>query len=321
MGATTRWRADASALAVLLAIAGPAAAQAPPPAGDPARPGAEPAGTACQEALAALDRRMDAEGFWVSGYRASFGWSGVSAPPGTEPNLGARAPGLVAAGGAPVAGVAPARPAGREAEATANPFAGADWRAAPAQAVRTLFAAAQILAQNGKEEACQAVLAEAQDSYDAFVAQLREAGVDPAGITSWRQKQLALAVPVMRQAGGLPLDSITGAELRSPQDERLGRIADLVADPRGGAPAYVVVGRGGFLGLGRDHVAVPWHRLRVTPGLDTFVLDMSRRELDAAPRVDRAAFATAEGHAARAEELRRFWGDPPPAGAERERGG
>jgi hypothetical protein len=281
----------AAGLAVATLLAGPAAGQSPQAA-------------SCLDGLGALDQRMEQDGFWLSGFRASLGWTGVATPPGTEPNMGRRAPGLMAPGGAAAAGIAPARP-DPGAESVASPFAGVDWQTAPAQALRMLFAAAQILGQSGREEACQAVLAAAGQDYDGYVAQLRRAGVEPAEIRSWRQKQLAIARPVA-EAGAVPADAIEGAELRNPQDEYLGQIADLVIG-LDGEPALAVVRRGGVLGLGRDHVAVPWSALRVTPGMDAFVLDATPRQMDAAPRLDRGARGTPDAHARLAEAVRAFW--------------
>ncbi len=272
-----------------------------------AQPAQDAAAGSCLDALGALDRRMEGDGFWLSGYRASHGWTGVATPPGTEPNLGVRAPGLVAGGGAAAAGIAPLRPGGEADADTTSPFARVDWRTAPAQALRTLFAAAQILGQAGREETCRAVLAEAEQGYEGYVAQLRQAGVEPAQIRNWRQKQLALARPLAEGGQGLALESIEGSDLRNPRDEHLGQVADVLVDPRSGEPAWVVIGRGGFLGIGRDHVVVPWQALRITPGFDTFVIDATRRQLDAAPRVDRAALASADGYARQEAAFRRFW--------------
>jgi sporulation protein YlmC with PRC-barrel domain len=285
--------------ALALMLANPAAAQAPTA---PA-PGAVQAG--CLEGLTALDQRMEEDGFWLAGFRASHGWTGVSAPPGTQPNLGGRAPALV--GSMPAAGATTAGDQAGGGEAVRGPFAGMNWSTAPAQALRTLFGAAQILAQAGREEPCRVVLAEAERGYDGFVAQLRAAGVQPAEIRSWRQKQLLLARPVAQSGQALPADAIEGTDVRSPRDEYLGQIADVVIDPASGETAWAVISRGGFLGLRRDHVAVPWQALRVTPGLDTFVLDATRRQIDGAPRVDRASLATPEGYARQAGDVRQYW--------------
>jgi hypothetical protein len=263
------------------------------------------AAATCLDGLGALDQRMEQDGFWLSGYRANPGWTGVSTPPGTQPNMGMRAAPMADA--APVPGAAGARPdAGPD--AAASPFAGVDWQTAPAQALRVLFASAQILGQSRREDACRAVLAAAEQDYEGYIAQLRQAGVEPADIRNWRQKQLVIARPAA-EAGGLALESVEGTELRNPQDERLGTVVDVVLAP-GGEPAFVVVGRGGFLGLGRDHVAVPWQALRVTPGFDMFVLDATRRQMEAAPRVNRAALGSPEAQARLTQELRGFWAGP-----------
>jgi hypothetical protein len=231
----------AAAVAAVMMLGGPAAAQ----------------GLSCLDGLGALDRRMEQDGFWLSGYRASLGWTGVATPPGTEPNMGLRAPGLLAPGGAAVAGITPARP-DPGADPGASPFAGVDWQTAPAQALRMLFAAGQILGQSGREEPCRAVLAAAEQDYEGYVAQLRRAGVEPAEIRTWRQKQLAIARPVA-EAGALPAEAIEGTELRNPQDEFLGQVADLLIGP-GGEPVLAVVRRGGFLGSGATMYACPGRR-------------------------------------------------------------
>jgi hypothetical protein len=159
-------------LTTMAAVTGVAAMLLPGATAAQPVPGAE-AGT-CLERLSTLDRRMEQDGFWLVGYRANLGWTGVSTPPGTEPNVGTRAPGL------PRLGSAPARDAGSESRTGHSPFVGMDWQTAPAEALRTLFAAAQILGQSSREEPCRVVLAAAEQDYEGFVAQLRRAGVEPA---------------------------------------------------------------------------------------------------------------------------------------------
>lgn len=287
--------------------------------------GQQPAGPGvaqnCMNDLSAFGQEMRDDGFWLSGYRTAYGWGTyrpigeqtAAMPPGTAPNMGAGPPGLTtgpaAGGGAP----APAAQAERGTAASdrpgaaASPFARVDWQSAPTEALRTLYAAAHILAQNGSEQPCQAVLAEARDLYGAYVHTLRQAGVEPGEIRSYREQQLALARPVSERARGMRADAITGTDVRNLQDAHLGSVRDVVFDPRSGDIAYVIMGRGGFLGIGRDHVAVPWQQLRVTPNLDTFVLDVQEAQLERAPQVDPDTFATDEGYARRRGEIDRFW--------------
>jgi hypothetical protein len=47
---------------------------------------------------------------------------------------------------------------------------------------------------------------------------------------------------------------------------RLARIDEIILDARTGSVRFVVLALGGFLGIGRERLAVPWHVL--TPDID-----------------------------------------------------
>jgi sporulation protein YlmC with PRC-barrel domain len=102
-------------------------------------------------------------------------------------------------------------------------------------------------------------------------------------------------------------DTITGTDVRNPQDEYFGSVEDVVFDQRSGEIAYVIIGRGGFLGMGQEHVAVPWQRMRATPNLDTFVLNMREEQFESAPTINPNNFATDEGYTTQRGEIDRFW--------------
>ena len=51
---------------------------------------------------------------------------------------------------------------------------------------------------------------------------------------------------------------VMGARVVSPQGENLGRVHDLVLTPDLNGISYVVVSRGGFLGMGDTLHAIPW---------------------------------------------------------------
>jgi hypothetical protein len=74
-----------------------------------------------------------------------------------------------------------------------------------------------------------------------------------------------------------------------------------------GEIAYAIIGRGGFLGMGQEQVAMPWQRMRATPNLDTFVLNMCEEQFESAPTVNANAFATDEGYTTQRGEIDRFW--------------
>jgi len=60
--------------------------------------------------------------------------------------------------------------------------------------------------------------------------------------------------------------SLIKANVYDAAGNRLARIDDIILDSRAGSVRFVVLGLGGFLGIGRERFAVPWHVL--TPDID-----------------------------------------------------
>lgn len=83
--------------------------------------------------------------------------------------------------------------------------------------------------------------------------------------------------------------NLIGANVRNPQGESLGKIDELVIDPKDARIKAAVVSVGGVLGLGAKSVAIPWDK--VTMGTDadrdTVVVAMGREELEQAPGWER----------------------------------
>ena len=69
---------------------------------------------------------------------------------------------------------------------------------------------------------------------------------------------------------------IIGSEVRNPQDQKVGRVKDLVlADPSSGTISHAVVSIGGVAGMGDKLFAVPFSQLQRAPGKDYLVLSGS----------------------------------------------
>lgn len=225
---------------------------------------------ACLRDLNAFARSMIEDEFWLTGW----GIGGYGTPP------------------APQSTAAPAATQPTTGGMTAPSEAGMDPRGtsigvdAPRYQIRALYSASRVLAHRGDNEGCEYIVAKMNEVYDNHAQMLREAGVDPADVTTWRQEQLALAQPLAEGQGGYRIDAITGTEVRNPQDESLGSVSEVIIDPRTGTASYLLVARGGFLGIGDEHYAIPWSEIRATPGLDTLVVNLSEAELEQAPSVD-----------------------------------
>lgn len=230
----------------------------------------------CIEQMNLFAQRMNADEFWLSGW-GTGAYGTPPAPQSTRAPAAAPAPGGTAT--VPEEGLAAtaADPRGQTVEIDM-----------PRYQIRSLYGAARVLAHRGDAEGCEYVVAKMNEIYDGYAQQLQEAGVDPASVTTWRQEQLALAEP-LTEGGGMPpyrIDNITGTDVRNLQDENLGSVSDIIIDPSTGEAAFVIVARGGFLGMGEDHYAIPWGELHTTPGLDVIVIDRSEAEIEQAPAVD-----------------------------------
>ena len=83
---------------------------------------------------------------------------------------------------------------------------------------------------------------------------------------------------------------VEGTAVYNRSDERLGSIHSVMIDKKSGKVAYAVLSFGGIFGL-REHVhPVPWEVLNYDVGLDAYVVDLGREELENAPtlRLDEA---------------------------------
>lgn len=158
--------------------------------------------------------------------------------------------------------------------------------------LRKLRRAAYLLKKHRRDDACEAVIAAIQDI-------LRKPGADGADHRNrpshpgakWPDlsSQRASSKTITAIGGRIRADRLIGSDLIGLQDEGLGEIEDLILDADG-SPAYVLVSRGGFFGLGEKTLAVPFAMLRVSDDRDVFFLPMTASQLEAAPSFDRGRF-------------------------------
>ncbi|MEJ0013397.1 MAG: PRC-barrel domain-containing protein [Bauldia sp.] len=98
-------------------------------------------------------------------------------------------------------------------------------------------------------------------------------------------------------ADQLLASELVGATVYSPAGENLGDVNDIVL-ASDGSPYALVVGVGGFLGLGEKNVAVSY--AAITPSIDAdgklrLTFDTTKEELDAAPAFSATAMMAPEG--------------------------
>ena len=103
-----------------------------------------------------------------------------------------------------------------------------------------------------------------------------------AGLASATQTttQLITTLP----GGALPISDYYNQNVYDSRDNKIGAVNDLLLDSSGKVNA-VMVGVGGFLGVGEKNVAVPFQALKVTEkdGKRYLVLDTTKEALQTAP--------------------------------------
>jgi type IV secretory pathway VirB10-like protein len=78
---------------------------------------------------------------------------------------------------------------------------------------------------------------------------------------------------------------VLGRDVRSPTDEDMGHIVDIIVD-RTGTVRAAVIDFGGFLGVGSRKIVVDWNALhfgRVNNKSDSITLELSKAQVAAAP--------------------------------------
>jgi len=114
----------------------------------------------------------------------------------------------------------------------------------------------------------------------------------PAATPAPEQKAAAPAAP--KEAAPPPsvtiieatdAHGVLGRDVRSPTDEDMGRIVDVIVD-RAGHVRAAVIDFGGFLGVGSRKIVVDWNALhfgRIANKSDSITLELTKDQVTAAP--------------------------------------
>jgi sporulation protein YlmC with PRC-barrel domain len=239
----------------------------------------------CLNDLRAFDGQMEQDGYWLGGSNYSYGYPMDGFGYGAGFGNGYGYP-IGPTGDRPAAAGAGTPPA-----TTTTGYQ----NARPGYELRTLIAAADILARQGQQQPCEDVVATTRNIYKVYVADMRSGKVPVADAQGWRQQQIAAAQPVTGTNTAFRSDELVGTEVRGPQNEALGSVDDLVMSPKAGKIAYVVIARGGIFGIDEKFVPVPWEDFKIAPNVKLLVLDATKDTLEKAPQASKDQFTT-PGH-------------------------
>lgn len=181
--------------------------------------------------------------------------------------------------------------------------------------IRRIRQAARILARTGHEDACQEIVAVLEDVGGAGSqaggdgtkqsSKRRQARQDDGQQQRSRNRQQASnqqadegryenperlqmannAQPVLDQDGNFSISDLMGATVYSASTgQSVGEIEDLVM---GGNQQQVVLGHGGFLGMGEKRIKLSLQDLLVNQNDNSYYIEMSDRELKREPAVEK----------------------------------
>ena len=77
--------------------------------------------------------------------------------------------------------------------------------------------------------------------------------------------------------------TVIGTSVKDATGEKIGKIEDIVLDKHSNNIVFAIVGFGGFLGMGEKYHPIPWSALKYDEREGSYVVDVSRQMLEAAP--------------------------------------
>jgi len=247
----------------------------------------------CLPDLRAFDGEMQKDGYWLSGSGYSYGYPMMAATASGygHPMMGGYGSGY----GHPMMGGDPAKGAIGYQDAR------------PGYDIRTLIAAANILARAEEQQRCEDVLATTRASYKLYMAHMHSRNAPMADVPGWRQQQITNAQPVTAKDTSFRSDQLLGIEVLNPQNVALGSVDDIVMSPQTGTITYLVIARGGIFGIDESYVPVPWDDFKVTPNASLLVLDTTKDVMESAPLVSHDQFASPGLFDQQSQKVDAYW--------------
>jgi biopolymer transport protein ExbD len=119
----------------------------------------------------------------------------------------------------------------------------------------------------------------------AFAAARSVAADEPPSSNSPPAAQEPAPPPSMTIIGPKDAHGVLGRDVRSPANEDMGHIVDVIVD-RTGTVRAAVIDFGGFLGVGSRKIVVDWNALhfgQIATNSDAITLELTKAQVAAAP--------------------------------------
>jgi sporulation protein YlmC with PRC-barrel domain len=107
-------------------------------------------------------------------------------------------------------------------------------------------------------------------------------------ITDGKEQVMTNQDPDIRETHDLiASDMVVGTNVYDVQGNHIGQVERLILEKRGGRVSYAVLSFGGFFGIGDDYYPLPWQKLDYDESLGGFRIDITKEQVEGAPRYAR----------------------------------
>jgi sporulation protein YlmC with PRC-barrel domain len=108
---------------------------------------------------------------------------------------------------------------------------------------------------------------------------------------------------------------VSGTKVVDGSGDKIGEVEDIVLDKLSNNIMLAIVSFGGFLGIAEKYHPVPWSSLKYDKSRDSYVVDFTREQLEAAPAASLEELTRGDGQAFRNKaydyyKAPRYWDSP-----------
>ena len=77
--------------------------------------------------------------------------------------------------------------------------------------------------------------------------------------------------------------TVIGTNVHDPSGKKIGEVEDVMLDKLSNNVMFAVLSFGGFLGMAEKYHPVPWSSLKYDKGKNSYIVDFTKEQLEAAP--------------------------------------
>jgi sporulation protein YlmC with PRC-barrel domain len=90
----------------------------------------------------------------------------------------------------------------------------------------------------------------------------------------------------MKETDVVKATHVVGSKVIDIDNNRLGKIEEIIINKHSGKINYVIIGHGSFFGIGGDFFALPWNSLYFEPAMNCYVANANKEDCSKIDDID-----------------------------------